>query len=390
MTEFYWRIAMEGDQGGLDHPYAYNRGDAGGTYGGNVSPFVRAGELDATFTYIDHARAVARSIERAGFAGALLPSFPHTHDPWAFSASLVPETTAFRFMIAYQPGFLHPVQVARQAASLQRASGGRLLFNVISGGGGDAQLWWGDRIGHDDRYRRTKEFLDILKGVWDGPFHYEGDFFRTAGASLPPLLRGQEFPEIYFSGSSSAAIDAAGRHADFYLSWLEPRPQLLEKIRSVRETGARLGQHPRIALRIDVLARRTPEAAWRVIERAWGRTEFFAQSGGRSRGDSVGASRLAAAVPQSDDWRQLEIEPNVWGGFHRLRPGPALGIVGSYEQAAEHLQDLIDAGVDAFILAGVPHLEEAERVGTEVLPLLRASQSTTPTLTPGQEQEHVG
>ncbi len=45
--------------------------------------------------------------------------------------------------------------------------------------------------------------------------------------------------------------------------------------------------------------------------------------------------------------------------------------MGSYQQVAQRLDELIGIGVDAFILAGVPHLEEAYRVGEEVLPLLR-------------------
>ena len=53
-----------------------------------------------------------------------------------------------------------------------------------------------------------------------------------------------------------------------------------------------------------------------------------------------------------------------------MRPGPALGLVGDYAAVAERLDDLVALGVDAFILAGVPHLEEAFRVGEEVLPLL--------------------
>jgi alkanesulfonate monooxygenase len=52
-------------------------------------------------------------------------------------------------------------------ASMQRATGGRLLYNIINGGGGPAQLWWGDKVNHADRYAGTSEFLDVLKGVWD-------------------------------------------------------------------------------------------------------------------------------------------------------------------------------------------------------------------------------
>jgi alkanesulfonate monooxygenase len=368
MTEFFWRIAMEGDQAGIAHAPTFNRGDANGYHPGNIAPFIRDGEVDGRFSYIDHALLVAKAAESAGFRGGLLPSFPSTEDPWAYSAALLPQTTDFRFMIAYQPGFLHPLQVARQAATFQRLSNGRLVFNVISGGGGDAQLWWGDKIAHDDRYARTKEFLDILKGVWSGtPFDYDGRFFQTHGAALPPQLRDQEFPELYFSGSSDAAIDAAGRHADYYLSWLEPRAQLAEKIARVKEYAATLGESPKIAVRVEVLARRTPEAAWRVIERAWQRR---GQSGTGGRGDSVGAARSASAIPDTSDWRELEIEPNVWAGFSRLRPGPALGLVGGYDEVAQRLQELIDLGVDSFILAANPHLEEVYRVGEEVLPLL--------------------
>ncbi|WP_280205629.1 LLM class flavin-dependent oxidoreductase, partial [Nocardia cyriacigeorgica] len=45
---------------------------------------------------------------------------------------------------------------------------------------------------HDDRYARTSEFLDVLRGVWDGePYDHDGRFFSTHGAALPPGLAGQ-------------------------------------------------------------------------------------------------------------------------------------------------------------------------------------------------------
>ncbi len=87
--------------------------------------------------------------------------------------------------------------------------------------------------------------------------------------------------------------------------------------------------------------------------------------------DSVGGARQAALRPtEARYYDDLIVGPNLWGGFNLLRGGPALGIVGSYEQCAARLDDLIGRGADAFILAGTPHLEEAYRVGEEVLPLL--------------------
>lgn len=367
--DIYWRIGTHGDQPSLRRRVS-SRGEWAPVVPGSLAPGVRDGRRDG-YTYVDHMADVARATEISGFVGGLLPSFPFTDDPWAAAASLARETTTYRFMIAFQPGFLHPVQAARMSASLQRATGGRVVYNIISGGGGSQQLWWGDRVDHDARYARTSEFLDVLKGVWKGgPFNYQGRFYRVEKAGLPEPLARQPFPEIYFSGSSKAAIEAAGRHADYYLSWLEPFPALAEKFAQVRAHSAAIGRAPKFAVRVEVLARETEEAAWDEIRRGWAHVDPSAL---RSRdGDSVGWLRSQSFVSWPvRDYRELEVSPNVWGGFHLLRGGPAFGLVGSYQQVAERLDELIALGVDAFILAGVPHLEEAYRVGEEVLPLLR-------------------
>ncbi|MFE9786429.1 LLM class flavin-dependent oxidoreductase [Nocardia salmonicida] len=376
--DVYWRIGMEGDHASLRTPRRYNRGNASGYGPGNIAPAIRDGALDQ-YSYLDHVVAVAKASESAGFLGGLLPSFPVTDDPWAVAAALAAETTTYRFMVAFQPGFLHPVQAARMSASLQRATGGRLVYNIISGGGGPAQLWWGDKVSHDDRYARTSEFLDVLRGVWDGePFDHDGRFFGTAGAALPPGLAGQPFPEVYFSGSSGAAVAAAGRHADYYLSWLEPYADLRAKFNSVRRNAETTGRTPKFAVRIDIVARHTEEAAWAEIEKGWAFVDRDAANRA-AQGDSVGAARIAGWVPETiTGYRDLEVQPNVWAGFSLIRGGPAFGLVGSYEQVAQRLDELIELGVDAFILAGNPHLEEAYRVGEEVLPLLGRSRLTTP------------
>ena len=93
-----------------------------------------------------------------------------------------------------------------------------------------------------------------------------------------------------------------------------------------------------------------------------------------SQAHSAACSRTSALRPsEAKRYDDLIVAPNLWGGFSLLRGGPALGIVGSYEQCAARLDELIARGADAFILAGTPHLEEAYRVGEEVLPLLGRS-----------------
>ncbi|WP_156679302.1 LLM class flavin-dependent oxidoreductase [Sphingomonas profundi] len=370
--DFYWRLPTHGCHGTIRHG-VYDRGDWSPLAAGNIAPGLDRDGADDGFRYIDHLGEIARAAEASGFIGGLIPSFPNTDDPWVISPLLARETRSFRFMIAFQPGFLNPVQAARMSASLQRATGGRTVFNIITGGGGPAQLWWGDSFGHDDRYGRTTEFLDVFKGVWkERDFSYQGRFYQVEGGGLAPLLAAEDIPEIWFSGSSDAALQSAAKHADYYLSWLEPFDQLGDKFARVKERTAALGGEQKCAVRVDLVARPTEEEAWRDIRIGFGNVSDETRARWRGQPtDSVGASRQAALRPtEAKRYDELIVAPNLWGGFNLLRGGPALGIVGSYEQCAARLDELISRGTDAFILAGTPHLEEAYRVGEEVLPLL--------------------
>jgi alkanesulfonate monooxygenase len=269
---------------------------------------------------------------------------------------------------------------ARMTASLQRATHGRALYNIITGGGGPQQLWWGDSVSHDDRYNRTTEFLDVVRGVWNGgPFSYDGKFYRVENGGLPDPLSKEEFPEIYFSGSSDAALASAAKHADFYLSWLEPSAALGEKFNRAKERTAQLGRKIKCAVRVDIVARPTEEEAWEEIRRGFDNVDpklLAAANGALGPSDSVGAARQQRLRSTTiNSYKDLIIEPNVWSGFNLLRGGQTNGIVGNYEQVAEKLDQLVQLGADAFILASTPHLEEAYRVGEEVLPLVRGKTS---------------
>ncbi|MDR2637997.1 MAG: LLM class flavin-dependent oxidoreductase [Zoogloeaceae bacterium] len=371
--DIFWRIPTHGEPRHHRSRTPY-RGDWFPGDETRREPSLGGGGEDG-YTYIDYLAEVAHAAEISGFQGGLIPTFPSTEEPWVIAPFLARETRTFRFMIPFQPAFQNPVLVARATASLQRATGGRALYNIISGGGGPEQLWWGDSVAHDDRYARTTEFLDVLRGVWKGgPFSYRGKFYQLEDSGLPDLLAREDYPEIYFSGSSDAALASASRHADYYLSWLEPFAQLGEKFDRVKEKTAALGRRIKAAVRVDIVARPTEEEAWREVERGFENIDktVWERYYATINSESVGAARQRSYRPTTiNSYRDLIIEPNIWSGFSLLRGGQTQGIVGSYEQVAERLDQLVRLGADAFILASTPHLEEAYRVGEEVLPLVR-------------------
>ena len=77
-----------------------------------------------------------------------------------------------------------PTLAARKFATLDQFTGGRLALHIITGGSDGEQERDGDWLDHDTRYRRTDEYLEIVRRVWTGekPFDYEGEFYRVKQA----------------------------------------------------------------------------------------------------------------------------------------------------------------------------------------------------------------
>jgi len=321
---------------------------------------------------------VAKAAELAGFEGALLPTGP---DPWIVAAALARETRRLRFLIAFQAAWTLPAYAAQQAAILQHLSHDRLDWNIITGGNPASQRAQGDFLDHDQRYRRTGEFLDIIDGLWRNEhFSYQGEVYQLDNGALPEHLGHVRKPGVYFSGFSDPALDVAARHADVYLNWAEPIEQLRPHIERVRELADRQGRTVRFGLRVDLFARETEEAAWRDLRRQFDRLDgrpSALSSTFSTASDSVGGARQSAYHQNIQRFDDLILGPNLWAGFAKAKPGPTVGLVGSHQNIAERLAEYRDAGFSTFILAGNPHLEEALRIGQEVLPLV---QQATPTL----------
>ncbi|MEB3843185.1 LLM class flavin-dependent oxidoreductase [Pseudomonas guariconensis] len=380
-TEFFWRLPL-----GSDGPYlATDKNNRGApTYRpGNIAPGrLPNGEADG-FTYIDYIAQVAKAAELAGFEGALLPTGP---EPWIAAAALARETRRIKFLVAFQATWTLPAYAAQQAAILQNLSHGRLEWNIITGGNPASQRANGDFLEHDKRYQRTGEFLDIIEGLWrNEQFNYQGDIYQLENGALPPGLKHERKPSIYFSGFSDAALDVAARHADVYLNWAEPVDKLKPHLDRVRELADKQGRQVRFGIRIDLFARETEDAAWRELRQQYERIDTRTSAAIKhfaSGSDSVGAARQSAYHQHLECFDDLILGPNLWAGFGKAKPGPTVGLVGSHENVAERLAEYRDAGFSTFILAGNPHLEEALRIGQEVLPLVqtrRHSQDDHPT-----------
>ena len=70
----------------------------------------------------------------------------------------------------------HPLITARSAATLQNASGGRLLLGI--GAGWLVEEFAALDVPFDERYGRLVETIEIIRAAWaGGPFDYHGKYF---------------------------------------------------------------------------------------------------------------------------------------------------------------------------------------------------------------------
>ncbi len=346
----------------LDHATAQQVADVGGT--GAPAP---AGARTASIAYMQQ---VARAAESSGFDAVLTPTGTWCEEAWVVCASLIPVTERLRFLVAFRPGAISPTLAAQQAATFQRLSGGRLLLNVVTGAENAEQRRFGDDLDKAGRYARTDEFLTIFRGAWgEQPFDFRGEHLWAEGAFAPGT---QPAPGIYFGGSSDAALAVAARHAEVYLSWGEPPPQIGAHFERVGNLAAEHGRPMRFGARMHVIARPSAEEAWRAADALLADADpaaIAAVQEGLQNSDATSQRRMAELHGGRLD--DLEIYPNVWAGVGLLRAGAGTALVGSYEEVAERMAEYVEAGVDEFILSGYPHVEEAYWFAEGVQPLLR-------------------
>ena len=328
---------------------------------------------------MDYLNQIAIATDKLGYDGVLIPTGSGCHDPWAVAASAIQHTQRLKFLVALRTSLGSPTALARATATLDQASQGRLLLNVVPGGDAAELAADGVFLSHDERYEAADEFLTIWKDLLAGKtVNFHGKHHRVEGARsyFPPVQT--PHPPLFFGGSSPAAHDLAAKHVDVYLSWGEPPAAVAEKIADVRRRAEALGRTVRFGVRLHVIVRETTQEAWaeadRLISTLDDETIASIQKRYASM-DSVGQQRMAALHGGRRD--QLEVSPNLWAGVGLVRGGAGTALVGDPHIVAERLKEYADLGIDHFVLSGYPHLEEAYRFAELVFPLLPGKQPVT-------------
>lgn len=167
----------------------------------------------------------ALAAEAAGFEG--IAFMDHMAPPMAFEHSMFDAMTTTSWTLAKTTtlkagqlvlcdAFRHPVALAREALSLDHASGGRFELGIGWGSVPTEFPIFG--VGSDvprDRVRRLAETLDIMKALWTGEVvDFAGEFFTLKGAQFAPTPT-RPIP-ITIGGIGPKTLELVRKHADWW------------------------------------------------------------------------------------------------------------------------------------------------------------------------------
>jgi len=314
-----------------------------------------------------HCRDITLAAENGGMDNILLPSgYSLGIDTLAFAAAIAPSLQRLKLLVAIRCGEMWPPQQARQLATLDQILAGRLSINIISS---DMP---GETLASEPRYRRTLEYMVILRDLLAGrSVDFDGEFYKLKLDPPRLLATPRAAPLFYFGGLSPAAREAAAQGCDVYLMWPDRMSAVTEIIADMRARAARHGRTLRFGYRVHVIVRETEAAARDAARRLMSKLD--ATTGDAIRNKSLDSKSQGVL-------RQLELretadddgyaEEHLWTGIGRARSGCGAAIVGDPDQVLAKLHAYQALGIDAFILSGYPHAAECDLFSRHVLPRL--------------------
>jgi probable F420-dependent oxidoreductase len=136
----------------------------------------------------------------------------------------------------------HPTMVAKQFASLDVLSGGRVTMTV--GVGGDyPREFAACEISMKERGKRTTEAIEIMKKYWAGErFDYDGEMFHLPDVDMLPTPVQPGGPPIWVSGRQEGPMRRAARLGDGWHPYMYTPDQCRESFVKVKQFAAEAGR----------------------------------------------------------------------------------------------------------------------------------------------------
>jgi FMNH2-dependent dimethyl sulfone monooxygenase len=251
------------------------------------------------------------------------------------------------------PGLWDPVMVAKLAVSLDRVCKGRMALNIVNGWFDEEfRMFGGTVLQGEERYRRTVEFIDILRGLWmNETFSYAGEFYKVEKGQLLLKPASPMAPEIYSVSGSDRGRGFIAEHCDWwFIDFPKTAATTDEMMHAIEEAVAdmsrrtdRLGRKVRYALNPFVALGKTEEDALKAtIERIY-------------------------AFDPNPDTRKIQ---------QRMMPATKIGCMGPPDKVLRQIRRFESLGIELVLCKIIPTIENVQRIGEEIIAPMRSGAAS--------------
>jgi FMNH2-dependent dimethyl sulfone monooxygenase len=329
-------------------------------------------ETDWTF---EANKRYAQTAEEAGFDFALLQTrffasygAEYQLEAATLAAALASVTKKINLISAVHPGLWHPGVYAKMMATLDNISNGRAAINVVSGWFKGEFTGYGEPwLEHDERYRRSEEFINVVRSLWtEEETTFKGDFYRINGAPLKPKPVQKPSPPIFQGGNSRAAKEMAARVSDWYFMNGNTTEGFKNQIEEVKGLAEKEGRTLKYAANGFVIVRDTEEEAIQVLRDIVSNADVEAVEG---FGEAV--KEAGSSTKEKDGmWANSTFEDLV-----QYNDGFKTGLIGTPEQVADRIIELKQLGVDLILTAFLHYEKDLKDFGEKVIPLVKEKEA---------------
>ena len=277
---------------------------------------------------------------------------------WA--AGLAAHSQRIQVFATVHTAFNHPVVVAKQLATLDQLSGGRLGLNVVAGWNKPEYDAFGVDLpsAHADRYAMAQEWFDYVQKLWaeDEPFDWKGDFYKGKGVySLPHPV--QKRIPIINAAASEEGREFAMRNADFLFTPVFDFDQAKATVEDIHAKAAQVNRRVEVLTFCTVVCRPTQKEAEDFLH-------YYANE--NADWDAVdNLMELQGLHAQSFTKEALALYRDRFASGHGGLP-----LVGTPDYIADQLELLSQTGVAGTTLAFVDYAKEFPYFRQEVMPRL--------------------
>ncbi len=321
----------------------------------------------------DEISKMAKLHDEWGYDKVLVANAAMMPDNISIAGFVAAQTKNLGVMLAHRPGFIPPTMAARMLATIDQLMPGRIGVHIITAADDEEVKADGDYVGKVERYDRAKEYIAILRRMWEAtePFDHEGKWFKFKGGYSIVRPVTQKHIPVYFGGMSPAALDVAGECVDVFATLSDTVEGMGEVIGKVRAAAEPHGRDPDFLVSMRIVIADTEEAAWARADEI--------RDIVKSNMDKLSVNKVAAKADGFKRTAELSqrgdrLEKCFWNGINELRGGQSNSgaLVGTPEQLADALMDYYDIGVSRFILRGFEPVDDVVAIGRDLIPLLRA------------------